>query len=206
LINLLALTLLLQAPSAEHGVVASRRGDIVSVQLDDGTEQSFDFSQCPVRWHLDPRVTLPPWWLRVGARMKVERRVERANGSIATIDYSVMIVSLGPYASRADDEERYIAAIQALPDAVPTEDQVRRGERVRLERAPRGCDLALGAEEVAVIEALGSRSHLIRECVTKALRERGIASLRTLIWARHARDEEIRTRATSLLRELGWEG
>jgi hypothetical protein len=138
--------------------------------------------------------------------MRVERRVDRRNGSIATIDYSLTLVCLGPYQSRADDEERWLRSIQARPDAVPTEDQIRRGERVRLERAPRGCDLALGAEEVAVIEALGSRSHLIRECVTKALRERGIASLRTLIWARHARDEEIRTRATSLLRELGWEG
>jgi hypothetical protein len=203
---LLALTLLLQAPSAEHGVVASRRGDTVSVQLDDGTEQSFDFSQCPVRWHLDPRVTLPPWWLRVGARMKVERRVDRRNGSIATIDYSLTLVCLGPYQRRAEDEERWLRALQARPDAVPTEDQIRRGERARLDKAPRGCDLALGPEEVEVIEALGSRSHLIRECVTKALRERGIASLRTLIWARHAEDCEIRTRAESLLRELGWEG
>jgi hypothetical protein len=76
---------------------------------------------------------------------------------------------------------------------------------VRLDKAPRGCDLALGAEEVEVIEALGSRSHLVRNCVTEAMKARGISALRTLIWAKASRDEEIRTRAEGLLRELGWD-
>jgi hypothetical protein len=203
--TLLALALVLQP--AEYGVIEKvHSAGFVAVQFGDGTEQNLDLSQVPLRWHLDPRVTLPPWWLRVGARLRVERKVTRRGGSIAQINHVPLLVCLGPYQRRAEDEERYIRAIQARPDAMPTEDQIRRGERLRLDKAPKGCDLALGPEDVAVIEALGSVSCMLRNATERAIRERGISQLRLLIWARHAKDEEIRTRAEMLLHELGWEG
>lgn len=47
--------------------------------------------------------------------------------------------------------------------------------------------------------------HLVREAVSRALRERGQRALRVLIWARRHSDPEIKARAEALLYELGGE-
>lgn len=61
----------------------------------------------------------------------------------------------------------------------------------------------LSAPEVATLEALGSPSWLVRDAVSRSLRERGPAALRLLVRARRARDAEVRTRAEVLLGRLG---
>ena len=63
----------------------------------------------------------------------------------------------------------------------------------------------LSAPEVATIEALGSPSHLVRESVSRAVRERGPRALRVLCWARRHADPEVRARAETILHDLGWE-
>lgn len=66
-------------------------------------------------------------------------------------------------------------------------------------------ELAMTPGEIATMEALGSRSFLVRDSVTKALRDRGVIVLRQLAWMRHHRDPEVRARAEGLLARLGWE-
>ena len=63
----------------------------------------------------------------------------------------------------------------------------------------------LSRGECLTIEAMGSPSHFVREAVSDALGRRGMGALKVLIWARHAPDQEIRTRAELLLTRLGWE-
>lgn len=93
----------------------------------------------------------------------------------------VEIVSLGPWALQAAVEEWVVQASGNMPER------------------------ALTPGQLATMEALGSTSHLVRESVTRALRERGFRDLRFLCWARHARDAEVRARAELLLGQLGWE-
>lgn len=62
----------------------------------------------------------------------------------------------------------------------------------------------LTAGEIATIDALGSPSWLVRESVTRSLRERGPAAMGLLFRARRSRDPEVRARAEAVLVRLGF--
>ena len=184
--TLIALALLLQSPTTEtteRGVATEVSRGVCRVQLENGTHQTLDISHSPIGWHLDPSVTIPPWRLRVGMRMKVLRQVTRKDGEVAQVNFRPLLVCLGPLEKHAEDVERAIRDV---------------GGRLDPE--------LVGRENLATIEALGSASFLVRAATTDALRRQGIGALDVLLWAKASRDREVRTRAEMLLRPLGWEG
>lgn len=63
----------------------------------------------------------------------------------------------------------------------------------------------LPGPDLRLLETLGAPCYQLREQATASLRELGYGALRTLLWGRHAKDPEVRARAGTLLRELGWE-
>ena len=66
-------------------------------------------------------------------------------------------------------------------------------------------EAGLSASELAVVDALGSRSWLVRESVSRSLREMGPRALRLLLWCRRSPDAEVRARADALLFGLGYQ-
>lgn len=148
-----------------------------------------------VCWRFDDKVDLPPEALRVGTRVHI------SGPQHAPL---IEVLSLGPCEMAAAVEQWVVAATVDRPDARASFGQVLSGERQPIVNAAPGTDLCLSAAQIATIEALGSRSWLVREAVTKELRSRNVSVFRLLIWASYAPDPEIRRRAIMLLNELGW--
>lgn len=104
----------------------------------------------------------------------------RLTGPSAWTAEKVEVCTLGPLAMEAAVEEFVIDASEGKAET------------------------ALTPGEIATLEALGSRSWVVRSSVSKALAEKKGAALRLLCWGRHSRDPEVRERSMVLLRALGW--
>jgi len=129
-----------------------------------------------IAWHLDPRVELPASDLYPGVRV----RLTRAGATSSTVT-RVEVASLGPLSLAAAVEE-FVA-----------------------ESCGARWWLGLTPGEVATIDAMGSRSWLVRDSVSRSLFERRGRSLGVLMRARRHPDREVRARAEGVLRDLGWD-
>jgi hypothetical protein len=115
--------------------------------------------------------------------------------SLADLQPGTRVRLTGPSVYRAEQVE--VIGLGPLAMAVAVEEWVIAQAGGRLAEG-------LSASEMAVASALASPSWLVRESVTRTLREKGPRVLRLLCWLRASRDAEVRERAEALLARLGW--
>lgn len=118
--------------------------------------------------------------------------------SLTTLQPGTRLRCTGPSSSRADRVE--VVCLGPLAFGLAVEEFV-------AEASGRRLSAGLTATEVATVEAMGSASFLVREAVSRELRDQGLRVLRLAVWgARCSPDAEVRARARGLLERLGWSG